>query len=159
MYCPVCRCEYRAGFTRCASCDEELVEALEPETTEGGFESGRLLTDPGPMMDFCGFVTLEDAREARDSVWNRGMPAEIAIRPVPGCLPGSAIREEYWLRIGRKTFQMVADLLGYDTAESGPGTGPEASAANGLRCSDCGQPVAAQETFCPACGARFEEAR
>jgi Putative prokaryotic signal transducing protein len=28
MYCPECRAEYVPGFTRCADCDVELVEAL-----------------------------------------------------------------------------------------------------------------------------------
>jgi hypothetical protein len=29
MFCPVCRAEYRPGFTRCSDCDVELVERLE----------------------------------------------------------------------------------------------------------------------------------
>ncbi len=28
MFCPVCRAEYREGFTRCSSCEAELVDAL-----------------------------------------------------------------------------------------------------------------------------------
>ncbi len=31
MFCPVCKAEYREGFTRCADCDVDLVEALEAE--------------------------------------------------------------------------------------------------------------------------------
>jgi len=31
MFCPVCRMEYRLGFTRCADCGAELVPALPPE--------------------------------------------------------------------------------------------------------------------------------
>src|SRR5215472_13164108 len=31
MFCPVCRAEYRQGFTRCADCDVELVYELEPQ--------------------------------------------------------------------------------------------------------------------------------
>ena len=33
MFCPKCRDEYRAGFTRCADCDVDLVEEL-PEVEE-----------------------------------------------------------------------------------------------------------------------------
>ena len=29
-FCPVCRIEYRSGFTYCPDCDETLVESLEP---------------------------------------------------------------------------------------------------------------------------------
>lgn len=31
MYCPVCRCEYREGFTVCSDCQVELVSELPPE--------------------------------------------------------------------------------------------------------------------------------
>lgn len=38
MYCPVCRVEYREGFSRCAACDVDLVSELpaepEPEYVE-----------------------------------------------------------------------------------------------------------------------------
>ena len=153
MFCPVCRCEYRPGFTRCESCEQDLVETLEPEASRSGSGGDPLVTDLGPMVDFCGFVGLEDAREARDRVWERGIPVELAIRAVPGCVPGAAYQEEYWLRVGVKTFPIVSDLLGYDTASSA------ADGDGALRCSDCGQRVAPEETFCPGCGTRFEEPR
>jgi len=31
MFCPNCRSEYRAGVTRCADCDVDLVDELPPE--------------------------------------------------------------------------------------------------------------------------------
>jgi hypothetical protein len=31
MFCPVCKVEYRSGFTRCADCDVDLVQALPAE--------------------------------------------------------------------------------------------------------------------------------
>jgi Putative prokaryotic signal transducing protein len=31
MYCPICRSEYRAGFTRCNDCDVALVAELPAE--------------------------------------------------------------------------------------------------------------------------------
>jgi hypothetical protein len=34
MYCPNCRAEYRAGFSRCADCGIELVEELHPLSSE-----------------------------------------------------------------------------------------------------------------------------
>ena len=30
MFCPECRGEFREGFTRCLSCDADLVDSLEP---------------------------------------------------------------------------------------------------------------------------------
>jgi hypothetical protein len=34
MFCPVCKAEYRSGFSRCADCDVDLVEELPPESSE-----------------------------------------------------------------------------------------------------------------------------
>ncbi len=34
MFCPVCKAEYRKGFTRCADCDVELVASLEKPPSE-----------------------------------------------------------------------------------------------------------------------------
>ena len=33
MYCPICRAEYIAGFTRCSDCNVPLVEELPPRAT------------------------------------------------------------------------------------------------------------------------------
>lgn len=37
MYCPICRSEYRAGYTRCAECDVDLVETLPEEVVKPGY--------------------------------------------------------------------------------------------------------------------------
>jgi len=42
MFCPICKAEYREGFTRCADCDVELVPAL-PEEAELVNEASRLV--------------------------------------------------------------------------------------------------------------------
>jgi len=34
MYCPICKTEYREGFTKCADCMVPLVETLPPEKPE-----------------------------------------------------------------------------------------------------------------------------
>jgi hypothetical protein len=36
MFCPVCKAEYRAGYTHCADCDVDLVEALPKEESDSG---------------------------------------------------------------------------------------------------------------------------
>ena len=35
MFCPVCKAEYRPGYTHCADCDVDLVEALPQESDAG----------------------------------------------------------------------------------------------------------------------------
>ena len=34
MFCPLCKAEYREGFTKCADCDVELIENLPEEIEE-----------------------------------------------------------------------------------------------------------------------------
>lgn len=34
MFCPVCKAEYREGFTRCSDCDVDLVDTLPEEPEE-----------------------------------------------------------------------------------------------------------------------------
>src|SRR5271157_4509346 len=48
MFCPICKAEYRFGFTRCSDCDVDLVETL-PE-------------EPGPAI-------LEDDPEEMIVLW------------------------------------------------------------------------------------------
>lgn len=37
MYCPVCRAEFREGYSRCADCDIDLVEILPDEVAKPGY--------------------------------------------------------------------------------------------------------------------------
>ena len=148
MFCPSCRSEYRPGFTRCPTCDVALVATLGgsagPETeqrpTPGGIQHVAL-------SDYCGFVALDDAREARNRLWAYGIPCEIAVRLKPEADSPVPEHEEFWLRVPRSDRRGVVEILGYDLAESEQET---------LSCSDCGKTVGADETFCPHCGARFE---
>ena len=59
MFCPVCRAEYRQGFTRCADCDVELVSELPAAAMvrQGTGESGESEEDP-----FCSFWKGDDPR-------------------------------------------------------------------------------------------------
>ena len=59
MICPVCKAEYRPGFTRCADCDVDLVWETQhaPGPTGAPAEPGDPNEDP-----FCSFWKGEDAR-------------------------------------------------------------------------------------------------
>jgi len=154
MFCPVCKSEYRPGFTRCATCEVDLVEEL---GVAGSAASERTapedLEDPGAAVDFCGFLDLEAARDARHVLWRERIRSEVVIRDGPGSRPGADLIDEYWIRVGMKQVRRVADLLGYDMVQSGSAQGDDAD----LRCSSCGYAVASEETFCPQCGFRFGE--
>lgn len=59
MFCPVCKAEYREGFTRCVDCDVNLVEEL-PSAAIVAHEA----VDPGDSDEdpFCAFWSGDDPR-------------------------------------------------------------------------------------------------
>jgi hypothetical protein len=101
------------------------------------------------MVDYCGFLGLEEARAARDSLRLEGIRSEIVIRESPESAIDRPIKEEYWLRVDHGRYRECSAILGYDQVE------PDEEA--GFNCSSCGQLVTAEESFCPKCGARFED--
>ena len=150
MFCPECRDEYRPGFTRCATCDVALVASL------GARKPGApatLLVDAAPeqsLAAFCGFLSLDEARQARDKVRGAKLPADILIREAPGATSVATLKEEFWLRVRPTDFAVIEGLVGFEavTAAAGEDT---------FGCSACGTTVHASDEECPGCGLRFEE--
>jgi len=150
MFCPVCRDEYRPGFSRCATCDVALVEALGVEVPRTPAPTPVEAHDEDVMANFCGFLTLDEARHARDSVREARLPAEILIRDAPASAPGAPVGEEFWLRVKPKDFRAVVALVGFEPVDT-------AGADDAFGCSACGATVHASDDACPGCGLRFEE--
>ena len=153
MICPVCHDEYRPGFTRCASCDVDLVDSLDdkkPRTEQKPAAISEIAADEG-MTNFCGFLTLDEARAARDSVRASKRRAEILVCEAPGAKLDEPLKEEYWLRVAPKDVRAVADLIGYET--------PAAAAVEDdtFTCSECGATVHDSDSKCPGCGLSFDE--
>jgi hypothetical protein len=71
------------------------------------------------MVDYCGFLTLEDARDAREQLAGNRISSEIVIRDPVGVPPEERAGEEYWLRVPLRQFQTVTAVLGYDAEEQG----------------------------------------
>ena len=160
VICPQCRSEYRPGYVRCSSCGVDLVPedraevavrsaAIEPEV-EPETEAPVLEAD---LFPFCGFLTLEDARHAREELRQAGIPSDVLIREV-----GRAERtEEYWIRVPRHRFAQVATVLGEEAGEeAASGGNGEVADAETFACSECGEDVAGDADECPHCGARFD---
>ena len=154
MFCPVCRDEYRPGFTRCAGCDVDLVNSLDdaivPEAPE--LVSDRHLDEP--LRNFCGFLSLDEARAARDKVRASGVRVEILICEAPGASTAAPIAEEYWLRVMPSDARAVATLIEFDPGVVAAADGADDDAFN---CSACGAVVRASDDKCPGCGLGFEE--
>ena len=149
MFCPVCRDEYRPGFTRCATCDVALVESLHATAPARPVAVLAEVAAEEATANFCGFLTLDEARQARDKVKEAGMPAEILIRDAPAPKDGGPAPEEYWLRVRPRDFREIVGIVGFEPAEP-------LDADDSFGCSACGATVKAKDDACPGCGLRFE---
>jgi len=69
LFCPNCKLEYRAGFTRCADCDVDLVAAL-PKATEAREVGVQDLRSPSILRRG---VSVSDATVIRDSLNTAGI--------------------------------------------------------------------------------------
>ncbi len=154
MICPRCGSEYRTGFTRCSDCNVELV--AQPgdgaERPAGPVPQSDTVLRSGLVVDYCGFFSLADARQARDELRAASVRCEIVIREAQGSSLSAPIQEEYWIRIAPEDFGAAATVLGYESSE------PEKSEEDEVAtCSACGAEVDEDASFCPACGASFED--
>jgi hypothetical protein len=150
MFCPKCKDEFRTGFTRCASCGVDLVEDLSlAERSPEALDEACVSAACAPMLDFCGFLDLEEARVARNRLRDELIRSEISIREALQSTMNRPIKEEYWLRVEHKQFGICTKILGYDPVES---VGDES-----FDCSNCDNQVMEHESACPKCGARFED--
>jgi hypothetical protein len=153
VFCPRCKDEFRPGFTRCGVCGVELVPSLSVTPPASPAEAAgpvRASIAVLPMIDYCGFLSLEDARASRDRLRAESMRSDIVIREAPDSDLTGPAREEYWLRVERDRYREAAALLGYEEVESD-------AEDDSFTCGDCGHQVSASENFCPGCGARFED--
>lgn len=58
MFCPVCKAEYRQGFTHCSDCDVDLVDSLDAadSVSESAADSGLREVWQGPSQEECGLL-------------------------------------------------------------------------------------------------------
>ena len=150
MFCPKCKDEFRPGFTRCERCSVDLVEEL---SVAEGQRDAAPPENPVRLADFCGFLTLEDAREARDQLRVERIRSEIVLREPPGANWDRPASEEYWLRVEIARIKAVAGILGGIPEVDAPQGADE----DAVSCGDCGGLVSADAESCPKCGARFED--
>jgi hypothetical protein len=145
MFCPKCRDEYRAGFTRCATCQVDLVAELKAEAAAG---PARLRGAPErvSLVEYCGFLALDEAQDARARLRALGIRSELVVRDATDASDG----EEYWLHVDRDRLAEVTRELGYDAVEPTESDGA-------FHCGECDATVPEDATSCPGCGARFED--
>lgn len=75
---------------------------------------------PVRLVDYCGFLSLDEAREARDRLRESRIRSEIVLREAPEATWDDAIEEEAWLRVDAASLVQVRKILPEPEAE-----GPE----------------------------------
>ena len=124
MFCPVCEDEFREGFTRCNDCDVALVVSLDdvpppPPSAQRQERDFDRPPEPIDMEDYCGYLTLEESREARDTLRDHDIRCEIVIREAPGGDPSQPCVEEFWIRVEDRGHKQAGQILGMDD-DDGP---------------------------------------
>ena len=107
---------------------------------------------PIRFAEYCGYLSLEEARHARDQLRREGIRYEIVRREPPEAAWEEPAQEEYWLRVDAAQAKRVAQILG-----GVPTVADDTGEDDSFACGDCGHKVAADEVFCPECGARFDD--
>ena len=112
MFCPTCRDEFRAGFTRCERCQVDLVDDLSQ------LESAQSRTKTPPpqapvvMADYCGFFSMQEAAQARELLRRERILTEIVLREPPDPDWDAPPQDEFWLRVDASRAQEVQKLMG-----------------------------------------------
>lgn len=153
MFCPRCRDEFRPGFTRCAACDVDLVRDLSAAGS-AGVVGQPAVPPPNPvrLTQYCGFLSLDDAREARDKLRERRIRSEIVLREAPGASFDEPVEEEAWLHVETSRLAEVGKILPEPVLAVGEDDLGEPAAT----CGECGASLRPETTACVNCGARFE---
>ncbi len=149
MFCPKCQDEFRPGFARCGRCNVDLVEELAAVAQKAVAREPALAVR---FAEYCGYLSLDDARQARDQLRRERIRYEIVLREPPEADWEEPAREEYWLRIDASQAKRVVQILG-----GVPPVAGDTDEDDSFACGDCGHKVADEETFCPKCGARFDD--
>jgi len=116
LFCPVCRLEYRPGFTHCSDCDVDLVAAL-PQKSAAAQAGMRDLRSPTVLRQG---VSAADAPLIRDALNAAGIPFNER-RALAELVADGSPTEEFWVNAEdrpRAQSVMAAAMQGSHQAES-----------------------------------------
>jgi len=148
-FCPVCLCEYREGFTRCNTCDVELVDHLEEEM-DLSEESIQKALEGSELVSITR-GELEVVKETRDLLSSRRVASLIVDDDKTKTPPGMPPRVS--LVVSKDDVEKAAKILGDKfqsmVEEEGHAGNKELSYDT---CPGCGAKVAETAEECPECG-------
>ena len=114
MFCPQCRAEYRAGFTRCSDCDVELVKQLpvEPQPSSG--------TDHPELVVVRTYQSPVDADLARMALEAAGIESMVGSDDQGGQSPGLAFTQGIALLVRSEDVKDADEILRVDDNNGEP---------------------------------------
>lgn len=148
-FCPVCLSEFREGFTRCNSCDVDLVDHLEQEM-ELSEDNIRAALE-GKELVLVTRGELEVVKETRDLLSSKRI-ASIVVDDEEAKVPAGA-PPRVMLAVSKDDVEAAAKILGEKFQQMVAEEGQEVS--NELSydtCPACGTKVPENAEECPECG-------
>ena len=157
MYCPSCRGEFRAGITRCANCEVDLVaEAPDLDPYASPESMAALLAEAELRPVLLG--TYEPARQAQGLLAGARIASVVAPEEDDDMQPG--LHARFVLLVAEED---VGRARGFFEARFAAGVAneglqlkdpesQEVDAEGALPCPACDTPVPADQAECPECG-------
>ncbi len=148
-FCPECQAEYRDGFTRCYSCDVDLVDRLSDPFDTSDENVRRALEGKELVPVTRGY--LDVVKETRELLAGSRIASLIVDSDEAPVHPGAP--KQVLLVVGKDDIQAAAHVLG-DTFQGmldEEGLSGERN-LNYQQCPACGHEVAEDREECPECG-------
>jgi hypothetical protein len=157
MICPSCESEYRAGYTRCASCDVDLVEPAALDAIKARTVSPRAALADVERATIAQ-AGLAACREIESALLQGGVPAYVEASQEEGeALSAGTMR--YGVVVAASELQAVSKILRgrFEALLAREGTGAFQDTAVDLNaetvtCPACGHTGALVEGACGDCG-------
>lgn len=149
-FCPVCHAEFREGFTRCNSCDVELVERLQDEI-DLSEENVRQMLD-GKELVAVTRGTLDVVKETRELL-SKNRIASIIVEDEEAKLP-PGMPPRVLLVVSKDALEDAGRVLGESFREmiEEEGVAPGGGDLTYEKCPACGTEVPEDTEECPECG-------
>jgi len=148
-YCPQCLAEYRDGFTRCATCDVDLVEQLGEEMVLTEENIRRALE--GKELLGVARGELEVVKETR-ALLSRARIASVIIEDEQAQLP-AGMAPRVVLLVSKDDLEQAQSVLGekFQQMLEAEGQPPPSELEYG-KCPACGTTIPEDAEECPECG-------
>ena len=148
-YCPQCLAEYRDGFTRCATCDVDLVEQLGEEMVLTEENIRRALE--GKELLGVARGELEVVKETR-ALLSRARIASVIIEDEQAQLP-AGMAPRVVLLVSKDDLEQAQSVLGEKFQQMLEAEGhPPPSELEYGKCPACGTTIPEDAEECPECG-------